>query len=178
MSISSRQIACAILGWIVCAGIYSPLAQSSDADIEAAYIFNIIKYTTWSDATLLKDGHLLLCFVGASSPLSGAIASLHGKSIETFTIQVRMTTRLSNLGPCNMVVLGQDVAFASIKDSVSPNSLTVGEGDNFVNEGGGIGLFLLDNRIRFDVNLDSTSANGIKISSNLLRLARTVRGKQ
>ncbi len=178
MSIAPRQFYCAILGWIVCTGIYSPLALSGEADIEAAYIFNIVKYTTWPEASLPKDGHLLLCFVGDASPLSEAIAGLHGRSIETFTIQVHMTTRVSNLGTCQMVILGQDMKFDSIRKSVPPNSLTVGEGEDFVNEGGGIGLFLLDNRIRFDVNLDSTSANGIKISSNLLRLARNVRGKQ
>jgi hypothetical protein len=178
MSTTPQRFSLAILVWIFCAGIYSPLAQSGEADIKAAYIFNIVKYTTWPEASLPKDGHLLLCFVGDPSPLSEAMAGLHGKRFETFTIQVRMTTRISNLGACQMVILGQDVTFDSIKKSVPPNSLTVGEGENFANEGGGIGLFLLDNRIRFDVNLDSTSAHGIKLSSNLLRLARNVKGKQ
>ncbi len=178
MSIPKRLRACAILGWAVFAGIFSTPALSSEAEIEAAFIFNFVKYTNWPDAALPKDSSLLLCFVGADSPLGEAITGLHGKRIDTFTIEVRKTTRLSNLGGCHVAVLGQDVEFNAFRKAMTPFALTVGEGENFVNQGGSIGLYRLDDRIRFDVNLDSTSAKGLKVSVNLLKLARSVRGKQ
>ena len=178
MVIKKQLLGCILLGWAISAGSFSPPALSSEAEIEAAFIFNIVKYTNWPEASLPNESHLLLCYVGVDSPLGEAIAGLHEKRIGTITIEVRKTTRLSNLGACHVVVLGQDMDFETVRKAVSSFALTVGEGENFVNQGGGIGLFRLDDRIRFDVNLDSTKSKGLKISANLLRLAHNVQGKQ
>ena len=52
--------------------------------------------------------------------------------------------------------------------------LTVGETDNFLDEGGSINLFLRQGTIRFGVNLDSTERAGLKVSSRMLNLADEV----
>jgi len=178
MSVNKPLLGWVFLGWLFAAGSLSSPAFADEATIEAAFIFNIIKYTNWPETSLLSDHHLLLCYVGADSPLGDAIDELHGKRINTFIIDVRKTTRLSNLGACHVAILGKDVEFDAFRKAQSPFALTVGEGVNFVNQGGGVGLYRLDDRIRFDVNLDSTKAKGLKISANLLRLARNVQGNQ
>ncbi len=164
--------------WTALSCTFSPPALASDAEIKAAFIYNIIKYTNWPENALPRDSQLILCYVGATSPLSESIASLHGKHVDTHPVAVRNTTRLDALESCHVVVLGQDIGIDSLRQIRLPFALTLGEGESFIDAGGSIGLFPLGGRIRFDVNLDASHANGIKISAYLLRLARNVRGQQ
>jgi hypothetical protein len=167
-----------VLGFIFFACTFSSPALPNDSDVEAAFIFNIVKYTDWPSETLPKDGNLFLCYVGESSPLGKSIAELKGKQINLHNLEIRTTTRLTNLGNCHVIVLGDSSDLHSLNKVNASSALIIGNGESFVDEGGGIGLFSIGNRIRFDINLDSTSEKGLKISVNLLRLARNVRGNQ
>ena len=178
MSILQRKLCCLILGSTLFAFNYSSSALTNDADVEAALIFNIVKYIDWPSETLPKDGNLNICFVGESSPLGSSIAELKGKQINLHNLEVRATTQLSKINICHVIVLGQGIDVRSFQKDIAPYALIIGEGESFVDDGGGIGLFNIGNRFRFDINLNSTSARGLKISVNLLRLARNVRGNQ
>jgi hypothetical protein len=178
MALPNRLIGLIAIVWATLFCTFSPPALANDAEIKAAFIYNIIKYTNWPEEALPRDSQLILCYVGAANPLSEAIASLHGKHVDAHTLTVRNTSRLDALEPCHVVVLGQDIGIDALRQLHLPFALTLGEGEGFVDAGGSIGLFPLGGRIRFDVNLDASHANGITISAYLLRLARNVRGRQ
>jgi hypothetical protein len=55
-------------------------------------------------------------------------------------------------------------------------ALTVGESEHFVQEGGKIGFFAEDNKVRFEINLTAAEHAQLKISARLLSLAKTVIG--
>jgi hypothetical protein len=50
--------------------------------------------------------------------------------------------------------------------------LIVRESDRFVKDGGMIGFCLEENRIRFEINLESTEKAKVKIGAQLLALAK------
>lgn len=52
--------------------------------------------------------------------------------------------------------------------------LTIGEGETFTNRGGIVAFILENNRVRFMVNLKQAQKVNLKISSQLLNLARTI----
>lgn len=52
--------------------------------------------------------------------------------------------------------------------------LTVGDSEHFAEEGGMIGFFLEDNKVRFEINLGAAEQAKLKISARLLALAKTV----
>jgi hypothetical protein len=54
--------------------------------------------------------------------------------------------------------------------------LTVGETEQFVQDGGIIGFLLAEKKMRFEINLESAEKSGLKISAKLLALAKTVVG--
>ena len=54
------------------------------------------------------------------------------------------------------------------------NILTVGDTGDFLKAGGIIKFFIHENKIRFNVNLTATEKAGLKIRSQLLRLAKEV----
>ncbi len=47
----------------------------------------------------------------------------------------------------------------------------------FVDAGGVIGLTVSDNKVAFEVNLEAAQQADLKISAQLLKVARSVRGK-
>jgi hypothetical protein len=62
---------------------------------------------------------------------------------------------------------------ATLKDAPV---LTVGDTENFAQNGGMIGLFLEDSKIRFEINLGSVEHAKLRISAKLLAQAKTVIG--
>jgi hypothetical protein len=54
--------------------------------------------------------------------------------------------------------------------------LTVGEFEHFVQEGGMIGFFREDNKVRREINLTAAEHAKLKISARLLALLKTVIG--
>jgi hypothetical protein len=55
--------------------------------------------------------------------------------------------------------------------------LTVGESDQFTQDGGVINFMMRDGKVRFEVDLNAARESGLVISSKLLKLADNVRGK-
>jgi hypothetical protein len=53
--------------------------------------------------------------------------------------------------------------------------LTVSDIPSFTNSGGMIGFELIDNRVRFDVNLAAAEKAGLTLSSQLLKVATDVK---
>ena len=56
--------------------------------------------------------------------------------------------------------------------------LTVSDLERFTERGGMIALRLVDRKVHFDINMDATERAGLKLSSQLLRLAKVVHGAQ
>jgi len=81
---------------------------------------------------------------------------------------------------CHVLFVGarSDVATPVLRAAAGRPILTVGEGDRFLESGGIILMKIVDGRVRFDVNATSAARNGLRISSQLLSLALTVREGQ
>jgi hypothetical protein len=56
-------------------------------------------------------------------------------------------------------------------ESAPSGMLSIGEHADFVRHGGTIGLFTVDNRLRFCVNVENARRAGLKLSGALLQLA-------
>jgi hypothetical protein len=52
--------------------------------------------------------------------------------------------------------------------------LTVGDTDGFARDGVAINLYTFDNRVRIEVNSTAAARAGVRLSANLMRLARIV----
>lgn len=157
-------------------------AQSNSAayQLKAAFIFHFAQLVDWPAVALgAENSPLILCTVGEDS-LGGILeATVEGKQIGTRPLAVRHLQGKETPTGCHILyIVGQDKkrvapVLASLKNAPI---LTVGETDDFVQQGGMIGFCLQDNKIRFDINLNGAQHANLKISSRLLLLAKTVIG--
>lgn len=88
--------------------------------------------------------------------------------------------RAQEIQGCQVLFIGaaEKKSLRAILLSAKGNSLTVGESEHFLQEGGMIGFLLEENKIRFEVNLEAAQNAKLRISSRLLALAKSVIGGQ
>ena len=175
---------CLLFTLIVTCGISVPeimATESFDEDkLKVAFINNFLKFTTWPEAAFESpESELVLCSLG-KDPLSGGLKALANRKVRDRVI------RLLNLAspdepeirntPCHVLFIPEDYPGQDglITQLAGAPLLIVGEGNTFITKGGVIGLKLVGNKVKFDVNLRSAGNNKIVLSSLLLQLANQV----
>ncbi len=173
----------ALFGVLPTAGARRVSAQSSspsEYQVKAAFLFHFAQFVDWPpEAFKGADSPLTYCTVG-EDPFHGALeASLNGKMIGARSVRVQHFKRVAEIQGCQVLFIGMlerktiPAALAGLKEGPV---LTVGETENFAQEGGMIGFFLEDNKVRFDINLVAAQRAKLQISARLLTLAKTVIG--
>ncbi len=166
-------------------GVANPAVAQSKGDeyrLKAAFLFHFTQLVDWPPDAFGSDSDpVTLCTVG-EDPFHGDLdAAVEGKSIGARPLRVRHFKQPQDIQGCQLLFVGNrdsariSALLVGLKDSPV---LTVGEADDFVKEGGMIGFFIENDKIRFDINLQSAEHAKLRISSRLLLLARKVIGNQ
>ena len=103
--------------------------------------------------------------------------TLEGKTLQGRPIQLRRVARAEDVGASQILFIAgseRDRLPAILDYLGSEAILTVGEMSRFADSGGVIGFRVEDDRVRLDVNLGAARRSGLRISSELLKLARIV----
>jgi hypothetical protein len=158
------------------------LAQSKGDEyrLKAAFLFHFAQLVDWPAGALGADQDpLMLCTLG-EDPFHGDLeAVVEGKLAGNRPLHVQHFKQAQDVQGCHLLFVGGGepsrvpLLFAKLKDTPV---LTVGETQDFVKQGGMIGFCLEGNKVRFEINLDAAQRAGLKISSRLLLLAKSVVG--
>ena len=152
---------------------------STDARVKAGFVYNFAKYTEWPAAAFASpQAPIRLCFTGADETQAKAFAAIEGKPVQGREVRIRRNPALTQIAECNILYVGDDEprrAHAALQAARGTGVLTVSDREGFVDSGGVIGLVNADNRIQFDVNLGAAQRAGLKIASQVLKIARVVK---
>jgi hypothetical protein len=110
--------------------------------------------------------------------MAARFGELAMQSIQGRTIQVKQLTRPGDTSGCHVLYLPADTPGALpawLGAAQQAGALTVGELPDFVEAGGMIGLVPVGGRYRFDINLGVARQADLRLGSQLLKLARTVK---
>jgi YfiR/HmsC-like len=160
------------------AGPLGAAAENAEAKIKVAFLFNFAKFVSWPEPEFSALPSITICVSGESS-LDEALNSLKGKSAQGRDVVVKRDVKFNQLASCQVVyICTSDAArMAKILTETGKGVLTVSDIPAFVDAGGVIGLTVSDNKVAFEVNLDAAQQADLKISAQLLKVARGVRGK-
>ena len=145
--------------------------------VKAAFIYNFAKFSGWPEDPWSRSPRLRICVTGNGSDLTEAVAALESKPpVRGKAVDVRLLARADEGGQCHILVItGRASALPVLQSLGSAPVLTVGESDGFASAGGVIGLYMEGDKVRFEANPDAAQRAGLKLSSQILRLARLVR---
>ena len=138
---------------------------------KAAYLYNFMKFVEWPPST--ASSMLTVCFRGADGVLDALSTGIESKRIGTHGIVARRLDEGASLEGCNVLYI--DATAAPDHPPAMPALLTVSDAASFVGDGGMIELFTQEQRLRFLINIQSAQHAGLKISSDLLKLAAGVK---
>lgn len=153
-------------------------AAPSEYELKAAFIYQIAKFVEWPSAGAPVNAGvpLRLCVLGGN-PFGPALESIRGKPVNERRMEVSLLDMNADTRECNMLFIAAP-AERHIERitalSRGTGMLTIGDTQGFAQRGVMVNFFSQDGKIRFEVNLDATRHDGLKISSKLLSLARIV----
>jgi hypothetical protein len=115
-----------------------------------------------------------ICVAGAD-PFGAALdTTVRGKSLDGRPLSVRRLKRTEGALTCRLLFFGpmnQRNASVLLGELRNQPVLTVGEGREFAAQGGVVGFYVLDQRVRFEINREAAARARLKISSKLLSVA-------
>lgn len=153
----------------------TPLERS----VKAAFLYKFLSFVEWRPGTF-PDGAspIVLGVYGPDSFADELRRLVAGRPVESRSVEVRTLRRGEAVRGLHVLFVGVDetAQLPVLTRSAQENGvLVVGEGDRALLLGSSISLVVADGRVRFDVSLSAAEKAGIRLSSRLLAVARTVR---
>ena len=166
--------------WIAAAPPKQIAAQNeppTEYQVKAAYLLNFARFVEWPQGAFESaNSPLRICVVG-SDPFGNDLDSLvQGERIGNHPVVVARV-RIAEALPsnCHVAFIPEDwPEQRRLIEALRPGVLTVGERPGFLDEGGIIGFVIENRRVRFDVSDAAAANSGLKLNSQLLKVARTV----
>lgn len=167
------------------AGVFLLLVASSlpaDAidpnEIRVAFLFNFSKFTEWpDDAFGDADAPFVIAVCGNTELAQLMRDAVRGRRVHDRRLEVRAVERPVDSPEYHLLYVANvsPSLLARMAESRSPAVLSVGEGSEFLDAGGVVGLVENDGRIQFVIDLDRARKARLSLSSKLLSLASQVR---
>jgi hypothetical protein len=171
-----------LLGLIILGGGLTPEVacaedKAEEYAVKAAYLFNFAKFVEWPPPALpTPQSPLTLCITG-KDPFGDTLETVRDKSVRDRPLVIRRLSRLEEPTHCHLLFLSDSEStrlgqvLAKLKNGPI---LTVSDIPGFADAGGMIGLVNVGQRIRFEINLPTVQKANLKISSQLLKLAKII----
>ena len=182
----SRAIAILTKGAAFLAALLSvpTTAQAADgtaleAAVKATYLYKFEAYVDWpASAFTSPTAPFILCILG-NDPFADTVErAVSGQHIGSRGFTVRRLTSIAGDAGCHVLYLsgaGTQTATDALATVRGTPVLTVTDKAAGGTDRGIIDFVIDDNRVRFQINSAAASANGVTISSELLKLALSVK---
>jgi hypothetical protein len=158
----------------------APSAQSRlPFELRAVYLYNFARFAEWpADAFAEPNAPIRVCVLG-SDPLGPALdRALQGELVGGRPIQATRLRSPAAARDCHILYTAATErarvlsALAAVRGRPV---LTVGEHAAFLEAGGMIRFHLVDQRVRFDINVSAAEQARLRLSARLLGVAAHVR---
>lgn len=173
--------------YVLCALLAAPTTRAqqptaSEYEVKATYLYNFARFTEWpaknEDA---KDKLFAVCVLGRDPFGSILDTILAGEAINGKHMVHRQISAVQDAGNCRIVFISSSEE-SRLKETLATlekmSALTVSDIPDFSVRGGMIQFVLEQKKVRFEVNLETAGKAGLVLSSELLKVAVSVRNSQ
>lgn len=167
-------LAATVVAVVACSAAAAQTVTASA--LKAAFLYNFVRFTEWP-ADAARTGPLTICVLGDPAVARELDHTVKAHAIDGRQVAVSRVT-VDGLRACHVLYLtGLDRKRSKeIIDELNGEPvLTVSDDDRFAETGGIVRLFVVDSKIRFDINLDASLRAQLRISSRVLSLGKIVK---
>jgi hypothetical protein len=188
---------------VLCAWVFTssqePVPANPEYAVKAAFVCQMIKFVTWPKDKPVDANNVITISILGPNRFGKMFEPAKDQVLKDKTLVIKEFTLLTPPPPDDAI---QEVVWTAYlqalrtshvayivgapKEDLSPlltalrpaSVLMVGECDGFADKGGMVNFLPQQEKIRFEVNLTTTRAAHVQISSQVLRLASRVIDKQ
>ncbi|MCZ6872572.1 MAG: YfiR family protein [bacterium] len=153
-------------------------ASLREYKLKAAFLYNFVKFVKWPTAAFADTNTPIVIGVLGEDPFGVALEAIENKTIGGRQLVIKRYKGLQDLEPSHILFISSSerARLPQILVNLKGASvLTVGEMVQFAQSGGIINFTRRKNKIRLEINLDAAKRAGLKISSQLLKLAKVIK---
>jgi len=160
------------------------VSAAADSEVEirvkAAFIYNFARFVDWPANTNSTSGAVRIGILG-NGPLELPLKQVvQGKSANGKRIEVVPLSSMSDAGHCDILLIepSESKRIAEIVQALAGKPvLTVCSGEPCIRDGGMIAFEIVNDSVRFQINQEAAEHAGLKLSSQLLKVAIPAPGK-
>jgi hypothetical protein len=164
-----------------CVGLAADRAMPTEQEVKVAFLYHFARFVEWPAHGASSGTEFEVAVLASDEYWAVAKRTLAGKTAGALPLALRRISEPSAASKARILFVGAADAnnLPEILRAIDGNSvLTIGDSEGFAERGGMIGFRIVDNRVRFDINLEQATRSGLKISSEVLKLARLVRTRE
>jgi hypothetical protein len=157
---------------------FAQQAHSTESQVKAAYLYNFGKFVRWQGARAgVPRDSFVICVLGKDPFGTMLDSTVAGESVDGKKITVVRTLQIQETSICHVLFVS-----SSDEGRLGPilaaaqrfGIVTVSDMPRFAERGGMIGFVVIQNRIRFEVNLHAAELSRITLGSELIKVASSV----
>jgi hypothetical protein len=151
----------------------------SELAVKASFLSKFLDYVEWPPGVESPDGPMVIAVWGPdaiAAEVSRAVAAERQSGRPTAVVQVREIEALNGIRVLFVVRDEINRLPAITRVARQKSILTVTEVPGGLGQGGVVNFVSGEGRVRFEISLDAAEKSGLKISSRLLGLAKSVQG--
>jgi hypothetical protein len=171
----------AVMVWVLTGvpGAHSQQAKPNEYQVKAAYLYNFGRFIQWpGGATTAKGEPFTICVLGRDPFGAMLNAVLADETINGRSVVAKRIPAPEDAVDCRILFISSSEV-SQLKHILaaldSAKTLTVSDMPQFSRRGGMVQFILEGNYVRFEVNLTPAEHAGLTLSSDLLKLATSVR---
>lgn len=156
----------------------APAQTVTEDELKLFYLLHFAKFARWPDSAQPPVGDAWRIGIYDRAALGGALEHVRGEKVLGRRLAWVDCRRPADVAGCHLLYLNTPnrvAAAALLRAADRQPILTVGQAEGFLRMGGLIQFVPEGRKIRFDINLDAIDRAGLKISAQLLEVARRVR---
>lgn len=178
-----RRAWCAAAVMLCAAIVVSPLPAAADPAagenaVKAAYLFKLRNYVEWPGKQAAGGAPLAVIGVVGADEIAENLVQIPGAGEGPDSkVQVRRLRSGDSIDGINIVFVGAPYwtrAQAMVRQAGRQGVLVVSDTPGALEDGSMVNFRTLDERLRFEIALDTAERAGLKLSSQLLALALSV----
>jgi YfiR/HmsC-like len=160
--------------------VESAYATEMEYEVKAAFIHNFTKFIDWpSEAFETSDSPFRIGILGTGS-IDKSLMNLSGKETQKRFLEVSRVQSPNEFSKFHVIFVNssENGRLKSILQTLKgAGILTIGDMPGFAERCGVINFYLKSGKVRFEINVEASHQEKLKISSKLLRLARIINSK-
>jgi hypothetical protein len=151
--------------------------QPSEYDVKAAMLVNFAKFVDWPANVFNSTDAPVIIGIYGSDPFGAVLDELvKNQEVSGRRLEIRRFTSGETATNCHLVycsVSSTDTDKLLAGARLAP-VVFVSDTETFTRQGGHIGFYIQESKVRFEVNLAAFERSGLKMHSQVLKLAPRV----